>query len=296
MQRNHLVAIGVLAFAGAAFVLAIRGDHHGDLGGDPAAAARARARAVQDEEASAAAAARAAALAPRLAGARPGQPGPLFDAIHFGSAGISVAPAAFQPMTAEAARAGADLGIEPWRLTARVEPEVADRIFHGWGDPPRDHALHDPATHTALAVRTVGAQVELAWTPCETVAHLVDPGDDRPPGQTPFSVLGQRLNRVSIALGDRAQADGSGYTWQLPPMDDGSPMTAALAVDHDVITRVTLQIFVPPDQVAEALRATYGDAGALHLGPWHHGATTITIDGHPPDGATVTATRAPPPP
>jgi hypothetical protein len=294
-----MAAVVVLA-AGGAFAIALRTDHPSATPLDPVERARAAARAdreamMEREEAERAKAEGAAAdaIAHQVAGARPGQPGPLFDAVHFGSAGLSAAPAELDRINAEATRRGVGVGLEPQRLTARVSPAVADRIFHAWGDPPRDLDLHDPGTNAALHVSVEGAEVVFAWSPYETLAHRIDPGDGRPPGATPFSVVGAHVGDLSLALGARLRPvpralGAHRLEWDLPPDAYGAPTLAFVETDGDVITRVEVPIDAPPGEVDHALHTIYG-AGDRS---WRHGALVIELDGHPPDGATVTATRA----
>lgn len=299
MRRSYLIGIGALAVAGVAFALAARSERRGARVVDPLeadrAAARAQMEAARAQVAAAHDAADDAAIARQLAGPRPGQPGPLFDAIHFGSAGISAAPALLDRLGGDAARAGVQIGVEPYRLTARVPAAVADRVFRAWGDPPRDRELHDAATHAALSVSVDGDRAIFSWQPYETIDHLIDPGDGHPAGTTPFSIVGQRVGMVSLALGDRfAREPGPDptarrFTWNLPRLDDGGYVIATADVDDGVITRVTVDFEAPPDDVAAALRATYGGGG--EAGPWRHGALTIELDATPRH-ASVSATRA----
>jgi len=298
VKQTYWIAIGAVAVAGGAIAMAIRGDARGERVVDPVTAAREQAIARRDEvmaeeqrardEMRAREGDRDAKIAKLVGGARPGQPGPIFEAIHFGSAGLSSSIADVQILSDAAVQNGFTVGVEPRELSAMIPGGAASAILHAWGDPASP--IRDPGSHTELIVDGDSMLRSFIWRPYETLEHLIDPGDDRPPGSTPFSVVGAKLDDLTLALGDHLKPTGANeYWWALPYFDDAS-MSATLTVSRGVITSVTLQLETPPDDVAHALRDRYGDAGAMHLGPWKHRKLEISIDGHPPDGATVTAT------
>jgi len=289
VNKTYVIAgIAVAAITGAV-AMAVRGRERRER--EPEAAreeVNARYLDMRPDQSQAREDAQAAAIVRVLVGDRPGQPGSLFDGFRFGSAGISVSTEDRARAAEAAKRAGVQLVIEPWQLTAEVHDDAAIPIYRRWNAAPRQRTFLDPTTNAALTVEERPAWMRLVWTPYETPAHLIDPGDDRPLGSTPFSVVGAKVAALSAAVGDKLQPAGHGhYTWQLPPLEHGWSMEAALDTSGGTITRVTLQLMGKADDLDRAVHAIYGDAAAMGRS-WKHGALEITIDAN----GRATAKRA----